>query len=192
MAKFAYVENGNINSVYDELPINWKNISNFHLLEAADRKQYGWYNITKPPFLYDPMTNILGQELYNLVGDEVVMTYELLPAPPVPSTPSPEEIEQQKISEHWNIIRKMRDEAMASFDWRYSRYYRQERLGQPTTDKIKDMDDYMDALANITLQENPFNISWPIYDIIVQNNAIAAEQAAYINDSQVTDTGAVT
>lgn len=187
MAKFAYVENGIIDSVYDELPTNWKNISNFHLLEAADRKQYGWYSIKTPPFPYDTSTYILGQELYNFVDDEVVRSYELLPAPPIAPVPSFEEIEQQRIEKQWKLVRSQRDEAMASFDWRYSRYYRQERLGQPTTDKIKDMDDYMDALANITLQENPFDISWPLYDLIVQNNQIAAEQTTNVT----IDTGEV-
>lgn len=191
MAKFAYVENGIVDSVYDELPTNWKNISNFYTLEEDQRKQYGWYSVESTPFPFDPSTQILGQEIYTFDGDRVIASYEILSAPPLPPTPSSEELEKLKIEEQWAMVRRLRDDAMSAFEWRYSRYYRQERLGQPTTDKIQDMDDYMDALANITKQENPFDITWPLYDIIVQNNAIAAEQQAYIIDNQATDTGAV-
>ena len=36
MANFAYTENGEIVGVYDQLPENWKNISNFYTLSTED------------------------------------------------------------------------------------------------------------------------------------------------------------
>lgn len=41
MKKFAYIENGKIKKVGD-LPRNFKNVSNFHLLSDESLKSYGW------------------------------------------------------------------------------------------------------------------------------------------------------
>lgn len=68
---------------------------------------------------------------------------------------------QQEIDLHWNEIRKERDEKIKEVEWRYSRYYRHERLGLPQVDSIQNLDAYVQALADITKQENPFNIDWP-------------------------------
>ncbi len=61
-----------------------------------------------------------------------------------------------------NNVRGLRDQKMKDFDWRYLRYDRETRLGLPTTDDIQLLDQYMQALADITQQENPFNVQWPI------------------------------
>lgn len=61
----------------------------------------------------------------------------------------------------WATIRENRDNRIAEVEWRYNRYYRNERLGRPQEDSIADLDNYVQALADITKQENPFEIVWP-------------------------------
>jgi hypothetical protein len=62
----------------------------------------------------------------------------------------------------WSSIRARREHIMNRMQWRFTRYDREVRLGiEPTTDDIVKLDGYMDALANITDQDDPFNITWP-------------------------------
>jgi hypothetical protein len=81
--------------------------------------------------------------------------------------PTPEEIaaeEAAQMAAQWIAVRQDRDHRMNTFEWRYTRYFRQQRLGiTPTTDQIENLDSYMQALANITQQSDPFNIVWPTY-----------------------------
>jgi len=64
-----------------------------------------------------------------------------------------------------NAMRVKRDEMMKDFEWRYSRYHRQVRLGLTPTDNLEDMDAYMQALANLPNIENldGMNIPWPSF-----------------------------
>ena len=52
---------------------------------------------------------------------------------------------------------------MRDFEWRIMRNQRQTFLGLPTTDNMTDLQTYMQALADITLQPDPFNIVWPVF-----------------------------
>ena len=70
-------------------------------------------------------------------------------------------ITPKDVSEVWSAIRKQRDEKIKEVEWRYNRYYRHERLGLPQVDTIVNLDNYVQALADVTKQENPFNIIWP-------------------------------
>ena len=79
-------------------------------------------------------------------------------------TPTELEQERQKaIANQWNAIREQRDQLMKEFDWRYNRYAREVRLGLTPSDDIAAMDNYMQDLADITNQSDPFNITWPTY-----------------------------
>ena len=53
---------------------------------------------------------------------------------------------------------------MKDADWRVLRYEREVRLGANTTEDIATLDTYMQSLANITQQSDPFNITWPTLD----------------------------
>ena len=64
--------------------------------------------------------------------------------------------------DYWAVIRNNRDQRIAEVEWRYNRYHRNERLGLPQQDSIADLDNYVQALADITNQENPFELTWPI------------------------------
>ena len=67
-----------------------------------------------------------------------------------------------EIESDWNTVRKQRDEKIKEVEWRYSRYYRHERLGLPQVDSLQNLDTYIQALADITKQTNPYAIIWPV------------------------------
>jgi hypothetical protein len=173
MANFAHVENGNIIGVYDFLPKNWRNISNFFALENEEEtlKTYGWYKIVKiTPPEFDPSLHKLENPTRWFENGIAYETHEVVPLPappPPPAEPTPEElaeIERQSIERQWSIIRNERDQRIKDFEWRYMRYERQVRLNITPTDNIAAMDTYVQALADMTQQSDPFNVIWPIYE----------------------------
>lgn len=68
---------------------------------------------------------------------------------------------ENDIANLWQEIRNNRDQRLASIDWRFLRYQSQVRLGLTPTDDIQQLDQYAQALRDITLQTDPFNIEWP-------------------------------
>lgn len=61
----------------------------------------------------------------------------------------------------WQAIRNRRDGLMQAFSWRVDRWHRNDRLGRFQPDAIDALDAYMQALADLTLQRDPFRIDWP-------------------------------
>jgi hypothetical protein len=61
----------------------------------------------------------------------------------------------------WDQIRAERTRRIEAVEWRYNRYARETRLGATPTDDISALDTYVQALAGITKQEDPNNITWP-------------------------------
>lgn len=166
MAIYAFVENNQIVEISDGLPQNWRNISNFFALENDINylNSLGWQLVEKITPNYNPDNQQLTNWQYKLRNGQAIFEPDVEPYIP----PSAEEIaaaEAAHIANQWTAIRQERDRRMAEFEWRYTRYYRQERLGvNPTTDQITNLDAYMQALADITQQTDPFNISWPVYE----------------------------
>lgn len=171
MANFAFVENNTIVGVYDLLPKNWKNISNFYALDDWEYlNSLGWFEIIKVIPVYNIYTQKLDNARHYIVDGIVYESYHVIDLPIVQPIVerelTPEEMEllnQQSIQNQWNEVRKIRDELMRDFEWRYSRYYRNERLNLTQIDNMSQMDEYMQQLADITLQNNPFEIIWPEY-----------------------------
>ncbi len=162
MANYAYIENFQFIEIHDSIPKNWKNISNFSSFTDEEISQFGWYKLVKLIPEYNPETQKLGTERYYINENVAYETYDVIDLPPIiePTPPTKEELDQAQ----WPIVRQIRDKLMSDFDWRYNRYEREVRLNiTPTTDSIENMDTYMKALADITLQEDPFNIIWPTY-----------------------------
>jgi hypothetical protein len=61
-----------------------------------------------------------------------------------------------------SAVKSKRDKKMNAFEWRIARYNRDIRNGNTPVDNIIALDKYMQDLADITLQEDYFNIVWPI------------------------------
>lgn len=169
MANYAFVENDNI-EVYDLLPKNWRNISNFSSLDDWNYlNTLGWYQVTKlVPENYDSVTQKLDNARWTFTGSQVNEEYDVIDLPVVVEPePIPQEtidqIDEGIIANRWDIVRAERDRLIKEFEWRYLRRERHLRLGIPILDTLQKMDEYMQALANVTLQENPLMIEWPVY-----------------------------
>lgn len=170
MPKYAYLENvlnenneiidKTVVGVYDLLPTSWNNISNFHLLEndLDQLKSYNWYTLVLDTQEIDTFLYYVSSESYNynFEADTVVQTLHLQLIPPPINIPS------ENLYSNIDELRAERTRRMHDFEWRYSRYDRQVRLGVTPTDSLEKMDEYMQALADITNQ-GLGNIIWPEY-----------------------------
>ena len=158
MANFAYVKDGVVDDLFDQLPTNWKNISNFYTLaeDLSALKNLGWLPVIKQNVTYDHATQKLGNLIYTVSEDSVIESNEVIDYTP----PSAEE-QAANLASEWNVIRDRRDEMIRAVDWRYHRYHRQVRLNVTPTDDIVELDTYIQSLADVTAQSDPFNIIWP-------------------------------
>ena len=62
----------------------------------------------------------------------------------------------------WERVREIRAQRIVEVEWRYSRYARLERLGQEQIDSLTALDNYMQALADITNAASPNDVVWPV------------------------------
>ena len=68
----------------------------------------------------------------------------------------------QRLDRQWASMRKHRDNLFSETDWRVLRNLREVTLGLTPSEDIEILEQYRQDLANITDQEDPFNIKWPI------------------------------
>lgn len=161
MTVYANLVDGQVLGVYDLIPRFWNNINNFDIKcqnEADYMRDNGFVKITKPQYVYDTATQKLSDfPTYRVENGEVIEQREILTIeiPPPPLLSSAAEILLQ--------VRQVRDQLMRDFEWRYTRYFRQQRLGINTTDSLAALDTYMQALADITTQEDLSQVIWPQY-----------------------------
>lgn len=77
-------------------------------------------------------------------------------------SPIPEEFYQIRLDSHWKKVREKRAAKMDAFQWRIDRYNREVALGITPKDDIDVLHNYMQSLADITLQgDDPFLIVFP-------------------------------
>lgn len=172
MAAYAYVEQGQVQSVHDVLPENWKNTSNFRALANDEQSlnQNGWYTVTKLNNEFDPAQYVESTPTYFFDGDVVVEERQLVfkgDAYGTQHVPESNDPNIQKILKDilWKDTRQQRDEKMKQFEWRYDRHFREQRLGLPVTDTLSALDIHMQQLADITTTyEHPAQIVWPIWN----------------------------
>ena len=110
MARYAYLESGEIVEIHDGLPISWKNYSNFNLLDSAYLKELGWLPIVEP--IEIPMYNSVYQtlEMKYIVREDFVEAYYAI-AQWNPSTDA--EIK----STYMQIVRDRRNSFLTGTDW---------------------------------------------------------------------------
>lgn len=77
------------------------------------------------------------------------------------TVPVPEYLRASRLAKQWKLVRQQRDARMRAFSWRYERHARELRLGFTPTDDLAKLDQYMQSLADITKQDDPFRIQWP-------------------------------
>jgi len=162
MTKFALVEDNQVTEVVEQLPVNWRYISNLYVLsdELETLKQHGWYLIVKYNEQYDSNSYELSESQYVFRDGQVFEQRTVVERPQQVS--SFDGYDQE--AAQWRNIRTQRDAKMKQFEWRYSRYYRQLRLNLTPTDSLEDLDRYMQALADIPSNfTTPDSLVWPVY-----------------------------
>lgn len=126
MANYAHIEDGQITGVYDLLPINWRNVSNFTALaEDPDTlRQLGWVEVKKVEPEYNEYTQRLGNVVHSVEDGEVIETFEVfnLPAiePVAPIIITELDIIADSIRRHneaVEVIRLKRDQLLAATDF---------------------------------------------------------------------------
>lgn len=159
MTVYANLVNGEVKGVYDLIPKFWNGMNHFDIQCAQDEafmNQNGFVKIIKDTTQFDSTTHKMSDiPTYSVVGNQVYEHREIQPLPQ-PSLPTEEELLVN--------IRSLRDQLMKDFEWRYIRYDRQIRLGLTPTDDLANLDQYMQALADITDQPDLYNILWPVYN----------------------------
>lgn len=97
MAKYAVVENNVITGLYDTLPRNWSNISNFYLLEEdlVALQDLGWRLVQPVIPTYNPDTQYLGDTYHRIIDGEVIETQYVIDRPLEPLGSSIEYTEEQ-------------------------------------------------------------------------------------------------
>lgn len=113
MANYAHIENNEITGVYDLIPDNWRNISNFSALDdMAFIQSLGWRAIVKQFPLIDESTQKLGNPIHRIENDSVIETYEVITLPtysqPDQVEPTEEQLIQYKINIHINAMAQLR------------------------------------------------------------------------------------
>jgi hypothetical protein len=115
MATYAHIENNTITGVYDLLPENWRNISNFYVFKDSfdEVKTLGWRIVqVNPDPIFDSNTQRLGDSQHIIVDDEVIEFREVIDLPIVISTPTPPPTEEQilaaKIQRHTTVMNELR------------------------------------------------------------------------------------
>lgn len=151
MKIYILVENGNFVrevSLADEYPN-----TSFPAIITQDQLPENVYECYIEPRPYSAVANYV-QNSPQLIDSKWTITWAQVPV-------SQYELDLLK-QRAWDNVREKRDALMTMFDWRYLRYNRETRLGVTPTDDILKLDEYMKALADITLQQDPFNIEWPV------------------------------
>lgn len=76
------------------------------------------------------------------------------------------------ITQQWQVVRSERDILIKDEEWKINRYHSEVRLGLEPTDDITKLDEYIQALRDVTKQPDPFNISWPDLPTKVNDDAV--------------------
>lgn len=124
MANYATIENNLITGVYDFLPENWKNISNFYALknESEYLRSLGWREVVKIQPLYNPDTQRLGNPIFTVENDEVIETTEIIDLPKPQETTQLTEAEILSQTQALHILamdqlRTKRDKLLSNTDY---------------------------------------------------------------------------
>jgi Phage tail assembly chaperone protein len=108
MKKYCYIENNEIVLINQDLPVNWKNISNFYALPDSVLKTYGWLPLVietenKPVFVSS--SYVIEEDKVR----EIIITRDKTPE-------ELQEEENKEIEMQWYQIRNQRDDLLKQSD----------------------------------------------------------------------------
>ena len=146
MTVYANLIDDEVKGVYDLLPLEFRG------LEEEELREKGFVKIVRDTTPFNPETHRMSDFPWYTVENGNVIEHRDISEIPVPTR-----------DELLYNVRLERDRKMKDFEWRYTRYERQVRLGITPTDNLADMDAYMQDLADITLIEDLNNLVFPEY-----------------------------
>lgn len=143
---YIHVQDNQIKGTATQLPKNWKNISNFYLLDSEELKQNGWY-----PYRFVEI-ELNENEILN--GSNIVIEETEVVEYQTKRAKTQQEIENE-IENAWNNVRRKRNRQLLDSDWT-------QVSDSPITETQQGLWRlYRQSLRDITLQPDPFNIIWP-------------------------------
>lgn len=143
---YIYIENNQVQGSPKELPTNWKNISNFYLLDNQQLKQNGWYPYRLVEIQLNENEIINGSNI--VIEENEVVEYQ------TKRTKTQQELENE-VEGQWLRIRRKRNKYLTETDWT------QVPDSPLTNQKQTEWQVYRQSLRDIPSQVDPFNISWP-------------------------------
>lgn len=156
MTVYANLVDGELKGVYDLIPEKWNDIDNFHIKCKVDQnfmRENGFVKIVRDVTPYNPETHKMSDFPWYTVENGEVIEHRDIFEIPIPTR------EDLLVG-----IRFERDQRIKDFEWRYDRYNREVRMGVTPTDTLEALDAYVQALADITEQEDLNNIQWPVFN----------------------------
>lgn len=150
MKKYCYIENNQIRLINQDLPVNWKNISNFYILPDEILKKYGWLPLiteteNKPIFV---SSNYIIEE--NFVR-EIIVTRDKTQA-------EIEEENQKEIEQQWSQARSQRDEMLKQSDI----FVLIDKWETYSLERQNEIRSYRQSLRDIPQNfQDPTEIIWP-------------------------------
>lgn len=145
--KYILVENNEIKSYPRELPVCWRNVSNFNVLDDQTLLDFGWYPYRFVPADLDVDKIVDGS--YTVIEQTEVVEYQTA------RNKTQDEINSE-IENLWSNIRSQRNIFLNESDWT-------QISDSPLSGEKKDeWKVYRQQLRDITNQNDPHNIVWPI------------------------------
>lgn len=141
---YILIENNTVKGYPTTLPQNWKDVSNFYLLDQEKLRQYGWFPVRVVPANKSENDVVTGQRFE--IGTTEVVQYEEI------RQKTNEEI-QTETNIRWENIRVQRDRLLLECDWT--------QLADVNLTNINEWKTYRQALRDITTQSDPKNVVWP-------------------------------
>ena len=119
MANWGYVNNDQVQELYDVLPSSWRNISNLSSLASYPSllHEFGWFpvvNTTQP--ITDPWTETYGPTTFVYQASANTI-WENQPVVPIPNAPSPQQIWQMQRDSFLRQLLEIRNQKLRDCDW---------------------------------------------------------------------------
>lgn len=154
MKRYCLIENGKIKVQPTKLPVNWNNISNFHVLTDEKLKQHNWLPVETISENKEILVNIS----LDIFDDKVIENI-------ITRDKTEEEIAIQKQNEikmEWQLVREKRDDLLKLSDIlvlidKWETYTEEKRQ------KIKTYRQNLRDLPNNT--DDPFSVNFPVLNL---------------------------
>lgn len=145
--RYVYVQNGQVIDGPRYLPVNWNNISNFHVLDEESLKSFGWLPHRFVSTIVDETVVVIPSTF--VIEENEVVEYQQT------RLKTSEEL-QEDVVQKWINIRGRRNIELSDSDW--TQLPDSPLSGTPKQEEWKI---YRQSLRDITNYQNPSDVVWP-------------------------------